>query len=64
VETHRKLFFVVVGVELGPQIDVALARRSAAKYLRTSCGSGAPVIIDAIMNVVSITLRKPSCSAK
>ena len=40
------------------------ARRSARKNLRMSSGSGLPVIIVAIMNVVSMILRNPSCSGK
>jgi hypothetical protein len=39
------------------------ARRSARKNLRRSSRSVSPWIIVPIMNVVSITLRKPSCSA-
>jgi hypothetical protein len=64
MEAHREFLLVVVRVKLRPRVDVALRARSARKYLRTSSGSGVPVIIDAIMNVVSMTLRKPSCSRK
>jgi len=49
-----------VRVELRAQVDVALRRRRAPEVLAQVLRIGRPVIEVAIMNVVSITLRKPS----
>ena len=64
VVAHREFVLVVVRVAVRPQIDVALRATQARKNLRRSSGSGLPVIIVAIMKVVSMILRNPSCSAK
>ena len=61
VEARGKLLPVIVRVQIGAQIDVR-ARR--AHGFRTSSAAGSPVISVAIMNVLSITFRNPSCSKK
>ena len=61
-EALGKFVLVVMRVAVGAQVEVAL--RKARKNLRRSSRSGSPWIIVAIMKVVSMILRKPSCSAK
>ena len=51
-------------VALGPEVDVALRPAERPEVLAHVLRVGLAVIIAAIMKVVSMILRKPSCSAK
>ena len=64
MEALREFATIIMGVEFGTNIDIALGAARRAKNFPTSVISGAPFIIAATINVVSMIFRKPSCSAK